>query len=69
MVKVYDPSTDGMIDVTQEWLDTVQKLSRRMNNRNVIIKLVSQLNVTNEADMDVLVKLASLLENRNISNA
>ena len=43
-----------------------KKFVKRKHNKNVVIKLISKLNITNEDDMNLLVKICGLLEDRNI---
>lgn len=65
--KYYDVSEDEMKEVTQEYVDKSQIISRHQYSRNVAIKLIANLNVSNENDMSLLVEILNKLENRELN--
>jgi len=62
--KYYDVGKDQLEPITQEELDKIIRVQRRQHNRNVVIRLISNLNISNEDDMKLLVEIANKLENR-----
>ena len=62
--KYYNVGKDQFEPITQEELDKIIRVQRRQHNRNVVIRLISNLNISNEDDMKLLVEIANKLENR-----
>jgi len=62
--KYYNVAKDQLEPITQEELDKIIQVQRRQHNRNVVIRLISNLNISNEDDMKLLVEIANKLENR-----
>jgi len=62
--KYYNVGKDQLEPITQEELDKIIRVQRRQHNRNVVIRLISNLNISNEDDMKLLVEIANKLENR-----
>lgn len=66
MLKRYDAIKDEMVEVTQEYVDNCQVISRCQYNRNLAVKLIANLNVSNENDMALLAEIVDKLDNREL---
>lgn len=67
--KIYMPSYDEIREVTQDWVDEVNRNCKRQHNRNYLIKAISNLNITNEDDMALMLKIEGLFADRELKNA
>lgn len=67
--RIYMPKYDEVREVTQEWVDAANINGNRQHRRNYLIKVISNLNIANEDDMAMLLKIESLFAERDLKNA
>ena len=58
-VKVYNPGTDELVDVTQEWVDDAQRNLNKLAKQREIVRKVLSLKINHHAEL--LDKLDHLL--------